>query len=627
MLFTAPSVWELFFMLNSLVSEIITQKKASADSQQTKQQVWDMAEQLLHGQLNDSISLEGQSKVFDPKLATLLIERSYRVMAQLATGKVKGISTNDMADAKLKNLLLDKYVIPNANAQFDFLTKLRMVDLYSNAYGDFYVLVDQDVKGNGYIGPDMWLLNRRDVFPQVGAVGDDGDQIIVRTWKPISYFEGLKPGGGYKNISQIITILKDLSGSKQIRDTSNMSKREQDQYPNQTPAKNLGYFEVLTRFEKDRWVDVCIDADLEFRDQKNPQDNDELPVVKKYSIPLLDDRAGLGDMERGGSMQMAINSNWNLYFDALKISVNPPIILNKDNVASMSSFQPIPGAQWLGRGNVNDIAQAVNLNPKGVETFNNTYQVANAALQGLFGTSDTTISKDIDNTQGKTPQALKMQSQRENTRDNADRFYMEQFVSKVMKRMVNLMNKKQSSSVSFRMFPDEIEKLTREYPEIKDTYDEKNGKLTVKPGKSSAVYDWEIVSGSTYALDQKDQQANLEMMLNLWLQTNTPQGNILENTLKANGYTFKFGELFKRLISNGGIQDWDKILEEMTPQEQGQQTLDTHAAQFQQVLSQMQGGGMSQVPPMPNGQAPGQPMPPQQMPQGPMPPQGVSGGM
>lgn len=604
--------------MNSLVSEIITQKEASFDNLGQKRLVWDVAEQLLHGQLNDSLSLKSGSKVFDPKLSTMIIERAYRVMSQLAVGKVKGISSNDMGDAKLKNLLLEKYVIPNANAQFDFLTKLRMVDMYSNVYGDFIVLIDQDIKPNGYIGPDMWLLNRRDVFEQVGAVGDDADYTIVRTWRPISYFEGLKPQNGFKNVSQIVTKLKALSGSKQNRDSDDMSKREEEQYPKGEPAKGKGYFEVLSRFERDRWVDICVDADMEFRDQKNPHDNGELPTVKKYSIPLLDDPAGLGDIERGGSMQMAINANWNLYFDAVRTSIEPPIIVNKDNVAAISSFKRQPGAMWLGRGQLGNIAQPIALSPQGISTFTNTYNVANAALQNLFGTSNTDVSATVDSSLGKTPQALQMQAQRENTRDNADRFYMEQFVSKVMKKMVNLMHKKQSDAISFRMFPDEIEQIARDYPEVKNLYDENTGKLTVKKGRKDAMYDWEIVSGSTFAKDQKAQQDNLTQLLQMWMQSNGPQGNMLEQKLKEQGFNFKFGELYKRIIANSGIQDWDKILEEMTEQEKGDMSLQQDADQFSQILAQAQAqGGMNSVPPMPPGMPQGQPpMPPQGQPQG-----------
>lgn len=606
-----------FYAMSKLSSEIIAEKEASFENNAIKRQVWDQVESLFHNVIYDAESLEADSKVFDPKLATLTIERAYRVMSQLPTGKIKGISTNDLGDAKLKNLLLDKYVVPNANAQFDFLTKLRLVDMYSNVYGSFFVLVDQDVKPNGYVGPDMWLLNMRDVFLPVGAISlRDADYVIIRTWQPLSFFENLSKQPGFKNISKIVTKLKGLSGSKQNRDAENMSKREENQYPKADPAKNKGFFEVLTRFEKDRWVDICVDADEEFRDQKNPHDNGELPVIQKYSLPLIDDAMGFGDFERGASLQNAINANWNLYLDALKMSIFPPVLVNKDMVASPSSIQNIPSAQWLVRGNsIDNAIRPVNLSPQGISTFNNTYQVGNAALQGLFGSSDTSISKEVDSTLGKTPQALQMQAQRENTRDNADRFYMEQFVSEVMKKMCNLMSKKQTGAIQFRMFPEEIEQIAREYPEIKESYDENTGKLTVKKGKKSTLYDYEVVSGSTYAMDQKSQQENLQQLMDMYLKAQSPTGNQLKQILAEEGYNFKFGELFKKLISNSGIQDWDKILEEMTEQEKGDNILNSDMAQFQQVLAkaQAQGGQMNGVPPMPDQQMQPQPQIPQGM--------------
>jgi len=279
--------------------EILTRKHQAVDYLSSKRRLWDEYEKLFHNQLNDSISSGTKSQIFDPKLSTLTLERGYRVMAQLPTGKVKSISKNDIGASKLMNLILDKYVFPNANAQFDFLTKLRMIDIYSNIYGNFFALVDWNVNGNGYVGPDIWLLNIRDVFPQVGAVSlEDSDYVIVRTWKPLSYFESLAKSKDFKNIPKIIEKLKAVSGSKDARNKStDVSSREANQYPEATAAPQKGYFEVLSQFEKDRWVDFCVDADLEFRDIPNPHENDELPIVCKYSIPLLDDFMGMGDFE------------------------------------------------------------------------------------------------------------------------------------------------------------------------------------------------------------------------------------------------------------------------------------------------------------------------------------------
>lgn len=581
---------------------ILSRKSAAEDYLADKRDLWDTCEELFHSQINDELSDGTRSKIFDPKLSTLLLDRSYRVMGQVPVGEVKGISKNDIGDAKLKSLLIDKYVVPNAKSQFDFLTKMRMVDMYSNVYGNFFTLVDWNIGKNGYIGPDVWLLNIRDIFPQVGAVSiEDSDYIIVRTWKPYSFFEGLLGKKGYKNINKILTLLREKTGSKGDRDTNKRSKREEDQYPQEQSAKQKGYFEVLTQFEGDKWTDICVDAEgLTFREIENPHDNNEIPITCKYSIPLLDDFMGMGDMERGAPMQKTINSVWNLYLDAVKMSIYPPVIINKDNIGSESSLRMKAAQKWLMRGpSGQDAVRTLNLSPQGISKFNTVYQVANASVLNMFGTSDTSVTAQTDAGFGKTPQGLQMQQARENARDSTDRFYMEMYLKDTMRKMVNLLAKKQSSAITLRMFEEEIEELARAYPEIKENYDEEKGELTIPKGKSnSTLYDYEIVSGSTYAIDQKQQQDNLTSILNLFLKN--PQ---LIDALKMDGYEIKIGEIFRRIVASSGIQDWDKMVVKMTEEENGDAILQQDAMVLQNALSQIQ-GNINQIPPMGNMEQP-----------------------
>ena len=292
-------------------------------------------------------------------------------------------------------------------------------------------------------------------------------------------------------------------------------------------------------------------------------------------------------------MQMVINSNWNLYLDAVKMSIFPPALINKDYIASMSSIKWGAAEKWLVRGaNTANAAQVLNLTPQGVATFSSTYQVANSALLNQFGTTDTAVTAQTEAGFGKTPQALKMQSTRENTRDNADRFYMEQFLIKVMRKMVNLVSKKQSGFINLRLFGKELEQLQRSYPELKEAYDEKTGKLSMKKG-GSTLYDYEMVSGSTYAVDQQSQQENLAVLIDMVIKN--PQ---IIQALDQEGYTLKFGELFKRTISNSGIQDWDKILEEKNEDEKAELVLQNDAQEFLQAVQRSQ-GDLNQVPPQP----------------------------
>lgn len=584
--------------LTDLQKTILDRYDAADKYLESKRLQWTTFESLFNNTLADAISQKTGSTVFDPKLSTLVSEREYRVMAQLPTGKVKAISRNDEGAAKLMNLTLDKYVVPNANAQFDFLTKCRMVDRYSNIYGNFFVMVDWDVKKNGYIGPDMWLIPIRDVFPQVGAVSlEDSDYVIVRSYRPLSYFEGLKGQKGFKNVEKIIAILSEKAGSKDSRDDKYKSEREESQYPDAKASKKSGYYEVLSMYEKDRWVDYCMDAQLEFRDIPNPHENGELPLVNKYSIPMVDDFMGIGDMERGAPMQNTINSLWNLYMQAVKISIFPPTLINKDRIADMDSIKFSAAAKWLMRGSVNDAAQVLNLSPQGANTFNNVYQVATSSLLNMFGTTQTSTSESTDPGFGKTPQALQMQAARENARDSADRFYMEQFITKVNKKFANLLSKKRASAIQIRMFDQEIEEMAKSYPEIKEMYDERTGKLTIdKKRMGSILYDYEIVSGSTYALDQKQQQQNLTGMLTMVLNPQTYQ--MISQSLQEEGKKLMVGEMFSRIVANSGIQDWDKIV--VDQKDDPEAILGNDANTFAQALQQLQqAGGVNGIPPQP----------------------------
>lgn len=565
----------------------------------TKRESWGVFEDILHNKASDVISGRTKSNSPDPKLSTLILEREARVMAQLATGKVIPISKNDMGAAKLMNLTLDKYVLPNANAQFDFLTKCRMVNRYSNVYGNYFVMVDWDVKKNGYQGPDMWLIPIRDVFPQVGAVSlDDSDHIIIRTWRPISFFEGLKKKDGYKNVDKILEVLKDKTGDKSSRDSNSISNREGQQYPQGESTKGTGYFQVLSMYERDRWVDYCSSADLVFRDGKNPHDDGELPLVNKYSIPLVDDFMGFGDTERGAPIQNTLNSVWNLYLDAVKMSIFPPTLINKDNIADPNSLKWSAAAKWLMRNNLSNSAQTLNLTPQGTNTFNNVYQVVTASLLNMFGTSQTNTTASTDPGFGKTPQALEMQASRENAKDSVDRFYMEQFLTKVSKKFVNLMSKQSTGTIQFRMFEEEIDQLSMTYPDVAEMYDKKTGKINIDKKKmGNLLYDYEIVSGSTYAVDQKQQQQNLTGLMNLVLNPQTFQ--LVEQSLQKEGKTLKIGEMFTRIISNSGIQDWDKIVVDIKNDPQA--ILDQQTQKFQQLLQQV--GGVTGVPAQPDALA------------------------
>jgi len=593
------------------ISNIVKQRRQAADdSLVNKRVMWKEHENLFLGNLEDKISDTTKSKVFDHKISTYIIESEARVMAQVPVGKVKAISKNDMGASALMNLILDKYVVPNANAQLPFLVKLRMLHRMSKIYGNAFYMVDWDVKQNGYVGPDMWLISPWDIFPQVGATSiEDSDYIIVRSWKPLSFFEKLRKTDGYKNLDKVITKLKESTGDKQNRDSDSKTQREEDMETGVYGTKGDGFYEVLSMYERDRWVDVVPAADYTvIRDGKNRGIEGELPVGNKWAIPLFEDFMGMGDVERGKSMQYVMNSAWNLALDSAKMSIFPPVIFNKDIIVP-SSIKRVAGANWIARGNPALAAQAIQLSPQGIQTFQNIYQSANAALLNQFGTTDTTISSNVDNSFGKTPQALKQQASRENSRDAWDKFYVEIAVNQIMRKMVNMVAQKQTSAISVRLFGDEIKTILRKFPEMQSQYDEKTGNLKINKGQTGSIlYDYEMVSGSSFAVDKQNQQDNILALLNLLIQNAqpSPQGGVTSpmiEILKSEGTNIKFTKLLTQLVSEN-VNNWDEIIEsqdaEKSPAEQDDLAMQKHQQEFMDLVAQMD-SGVNQIPPTPQG--------------------------
>lgn len=605
--------------MDTLSSLIRERHDRSDQSLINKRTAWDEYENVFFGKLDDRISNSANSRVFDHKISTMILESEARVMAQTGVGKVKGISKNDLGGAALMNLMLDKYIIPNANAQFPLLVKHRLMHRNSKIYGNSFAFVDWDVKKNGYVGPDLWLLDIRNVFPQVGAVSiDDSDHIIIRTYRPISFFENLKAQQGYRNVGMIVERLKQRSGSKGSRDDNQKSTREKNEYPDQQANKGSGYHEVLMMFERDRWVYSVPEVDYAIlKDTKNPNDDGELPIVNKYGIPLSDDFMAMGDTERGKSMQYTINSSWNLALDSAKMSIFPPVVINQDAVVK-SSIKRQAGANWLVRGNVDNVARALQLSPQGMQVHQGIYNLANASLLNQFGTTDTSVTKDTDVSFGKTPQALKQQAARENARDAWDKFYVDLYLTQVNKKFVNMMSKKQSSAVHIRMFEDEVAKLAAQYPDIAEMYDDKTGKLKIPKSKTGSVlYDYELVSGSSFATDQQKQMENLQSIF-AWL-SNPQVGPYIEQRLQKEGTTLNMSKLLTGIVSKN-LDNWDEIVVTQDTKspgaQQDQEVLQQHQQELYQMMEQMQGGGqaqpdISQIPPQP-----GQEQMPQGQPQG-----------
>jgi len=531
---------------------------------------WDEKEALLICKLKDEISTEGSvhSQVFDPRLSTVVFERAARVMARNPKGKVFAVSKNDMGKSKLMNLLISYYQ-KNANYWHPMLVKCRMMDLYSLVYGTMFALVPWVVDPRkDYIGPEMIPLPIRSCFPQPSATSvGDSDWFQVSSMKSVKWLEQqAKMSKKWKDIDKLKTLSLGNSGdgSGDTKPSEQITYVESEWYGGEPPTDSaFPRVELRTEYRRDRWVTFAPAYDnLVVRDIKNPYDNGELPIVAKYAWPLMDSIIGLGEFERGKTLQYAVNSLINLYMDTVKYSIFPPLHINAKDVVD-TTIKWEPGAKWLMKRPGEDVRQ-MRLSPQGLNTFQSTYSFLISALMNQAGTTEISSPGATETTLGRTPQAIKMIAGRESARDEWDRTMMEQTLTQVYSKWTTMIVKKMERGVVTRVFGQEAKEIQKDYPDLMEFFDKKQkyGSLKITKKAIDAKYDFEIETGSIMRPDLDAEQQNVGAILGLVLKNPA----ILE-AVREKGKDIDIGELFKRWMIAGGVKDWDRVIVEKTPEE------------------------------------------------------------
>lgn len=570
------------------VKKTIVEKKISADEQKTKDTLllrelktqfdaaekslaqtrdhsafpWNEREALFLGKNLDKGSKAAKSQVNTQDLQNLVIDGACRVMAQFPTGKIQALDKDDRGKNILMNLILEKYILEHANAQWDMMTKLRVWDMYSRIYGAMPALVNYRVDED-YIGPDLYILHPRHLRTQPGCTTiENCGYAFVDTWVPVSWVKK-RDKKIWRNINELVKKAKDSGDSKASQKTEELTYQEQQDIAGfGTETGNHAQILLRTRYEKDRWVTYVPKHDLILRDIPNPQGNNELPIVMKQCFPLMDRLYGLAEFERGKTLQYAINSLVNLYLDGVKMSIFPPVIMNQKGIVP-SSIRYEPGAKWLEK--IPNSIRRFESSPLGMTTFQSTYNFMKASLLNMGATTDTSVSKNTDPGQGKTPQALEMQGAREGARDNWDRHMMETAIEKVYNKFINLLTTNQEKPIKLHVFKNEILKLQGLYPSenilnvfSSGDFGELNVEKKLLAGEDEnnpVKYRFFIDHGTTMKNDEAKENATIEKILTMVIKT--PQ---IMQSLAAKGETIDLGEVFKRFLITSGTQDWDKII-------------------------------------------------------------------
>lgn len=491
---------------------------------------FDAYESMLLSQVYDSVSgTTDNSKITDSYAMTLAKERADRVIAKLPEGETKSVGRADIGKATFMDILRQKWIYPNANAQRPFLEKLNLWQLYSSVYGYMPMFYDWNVSSTGYIGPDCWLWSPRNLVPQQGRVSiEDMDYVTALTWVGKKQLQAILDDeekleeGGWD--AEALSALIELAGEENTD-----VDQEKDSYVtrDRTPQSKKRGICLATRYEAGEdgeWITFAPDhACIEVRKIANPHKNGRIPFVIKYSQPLFDSFYGLGDFQRAKPLQFARDGIRNFYFQAVKMNLVPPIVANANGVMKHTLDYRAGGVMLETMPNS---IRRLETSTAGLSTYQAVQSDLTGSLLSLYGTQNASIpgAEALNPSQGKTPAAITNYSEKEATRDGAERRHLETAIEQLTDGFFSLIANIGTESIPVSLFQDDLKDIVDAGltdvlglfgPDFQLDETMTAGDLTIDPASLKGVeYRFNIATDSTVKMSKEQQLGELERVMN-----------------------------------------------------------------------------------------------------------------
>jgi hypothetical protein len=492
---------------------------------------FDAYEAMLISQIFDSVSrsIDG-SKITDGYAATLAKERADRVIAKLPEGTSVSVGRADVGKAAFMDILRQKWIYPNANAQHPFLEKLNMWQLYSSVYGYMPVFYDWNVSPTGYVGPDCWLWNPRNLVPQQGRTSiADMDYVTALTWVSKKQLENwrdnIKEDDGWDKdaLNLLIELAKNEKSDQDYEKDTQVAR-------SRTPGSIRKGICLATRYEAGadgHWITFAPDhACVQVRNianphKNNPHKNGRIPFVVKYSQPLFDSFYGLGDFQRAKPLQFARDGLDNFYFKGIKMNLIPPIVANANGVLK-HTLDYREGAVMLET--LPNSIRRLETSTAGLATYQAAKQALTGSLLSLYGSQNASLpaSESLNPSQGKTPAAIGLYTDKEATRDGADLRHMQSAIEELTDGFYSLIVNIGTEDIPVSLFSEDIEEIRRSgLKDIEQLFDGFTpdgtgtaGDLRIKPEMLKGVeYRFNIEGDSTTKQNKEKALAGVERLL------------------------------------------------------------------------------------------------------------------
>jgi hypothetical protein len=401
-----------------------------------------------------------------------------------------------------------------------------MWQLYSSVYGYMPMFYDWNTSNTGYVGPDCWLWNPRNLIPQQGKVSiEDMEYVTALTWVSKKMLQNIidnkVDGDGWNR-----DALKELVAQADTKTAGTDNQQDTFVERDRIPGGSKKGICLATRYEAGPDGNWCTfapeDGFIQVRELPNPHKNGRIPFVIKYSQPLFDSFYGLGDFQRAKPLQFARDGLTNFYFANLKRNLAPGIIVNANGVVkhTLDVTKPNPVLMETLPNSI----RPMPTNTAGLNTYQGAMSNLTGSLLSQFGTQNASLpgAETLNPSQGKTPAAIEMYSGKEATRDGAERQNLETAIEQLTDGFFSLVANIGTEDIPVQLFSKDIEQIVKAGMEdvvglfssgFKPDLTMTAGDLVIKPESLKGVeYRFNITPNSTMKVVKEKQ---METLVNL----------------------------------------------------------------------------------------------------------------
>lgn len=564
-------------------------KDAYSDAEKTARthfDHFDEFERLANNQIISGLPAN-LPRVNDGSLAALLLETPMRVLPKAPTGLVRAVDRDEAWVGELVNIMWSRFIIPRANTQADYFAKLQIALYKALVYGSQPMFVFYGQHGE-YKGADFTLPYIRDVYLEPGKVSDvDSDYIFMNSYytklqlkniiqeakdeKKLAKEEGRDPESKW-DIKELEAV---LAAGPSGKDTDNQSPTER-----KDSEKGDKFFKLVTVFHRGyqapfyTFAPRCDGKIVRTSENTNPCG--DLPIVFLYANQDLSNPYGKGQVEISGGTQNVLDQLTQLHVLGTQLGLQPPVTVGGPREGiNINTFRYAPRALWYtGQAEVKPIETGSST----YSQFGNTYGLYKTQLMNLQGTTDASVSGESGNPQySKTSAGVQMQQDRTNAHDNFLVQRSNEAIERLAKAMINVHVNNMHGTEVVRLLDDEIERMTKAGIEMPET-----GELEIVWDNVKGTFEFEIDADSNQDAENAAEKEKLIEAVTIAAQDPT-----LDQALAMSGKRLDRGELWTRVFNKLGLEDVDKIIVQISPEEMGAMQQEQMMAEEQALQPEM----------------------------------------